>query len=186
MSSPQHSSAANAYARSLLELSNETGSAEVIGQELMELLEALDQDPSFATFLSSPAIGTKERQDVLDRAIRPQVSPLLANFLGVLNEHNRLGDFGEVASSFADLLRQQLGKVDVDVVLPHAIDAAEQETIRQQVSRALGKEASINVSIDESIIGGIVLQIGDKRIDGSVKAQLDSLKQRLLASRQLA
>jgi F-type H+-transporting ATPase subunit delta len=179
----RHSAAARAYAASLLDLANEKGGAEAVGQELAELLEALDQDPQFASFLSSPVISTTERQTILDRVLRPRVSPLLANFLGVLNQHGRLGLLGEVASAFAEMLQQQLGRIEVGVTVAQPIDASEQEAVRQQVSRALGKEASIAVSVDESIIGGIVLQVGDKRIDGSVRAQLDQLKRRMLAAK---
>jgi F-type H+-transporting ATPase subunit delta len=173
-----------AYARSLLELANEQNhQAEVIGQELHQLLEVLDADPHFELFLGSPAIGEVERAQVIDHTFRGRVSPLLANFLGVVNQKGRLGLLRSIVNAYDDLLDQQLGKVEVDVTVAQKLTAEQLEQVRQRVGAALKRDAVVHQYIDPAIIGGLVLRVGDRLLDASVRYQLRAIRHQLLAAR---
>src|SRR5438552_11849604 len=104
-----------AYAQSLLELANEQKQAEAIGQELAVLRQLVDENPSFREVLTNPSVSVAERQELLDKIFHGKVSPLVFNTLGVLNKKNRLGLISQIAQGYADLLDEQLGKVEVDL-----------------------------------------------------------------------
>jgi F-type H+-transporting ATPase subunit delta len=171
------------YARSLLELAQERKNAVELGDELSSLYEVLLENPTFKAFLNDPGIGHEERTRVIDKVLKPQVNPLVANFLGVLNVHGRLGILGDIAQAYNDLLDEMLGKVEVDVTVSQRLSAEDLEQVRQKVSAALQKDAVVHQYVDESIIGGMILRVGDQLIDASVKSQLESMKRQLLAAR---
>ena len=170
------------YARSLLELAQERNLAQPIGAELASIREVLEANPTLREFLKDPAIGAEERTGVVDRVLRARVDPLLSNVLGVLGVHGRLGLLDEIASAYADLLDELQGKVEVNVTVAKELTPAELEQVRQRVGSALKKDAVIDQSVDESIIGGLVLRVGDKLIDASVRSQLETMRRQFLAA----
>ncbi|MDB5298987.1 MAG: atpH [Phycisphaerales bacterium] len=168
------------YARSLLELANEKNQAEEIGRELAGLGEILAANPGFRAYLADPAVGKAERNAAVEKIFRGRVSPLFYNFLGVVNGHGRLSLLGDIASAYANLLDAQLGNVEVDVTSAQKLTPDQLEQVRQRVSQALGKNARIRESVDDSILGGLVVQVGDRLIDASVASQLRAMKHQLL------
>jgi len=171
------------YARALLDLANEQQQAAPIGDELRDLKSLIDSDRDVRLFLSSPAIGTAERRQALEHAFKGKVSPLMWNFLGVLNNKNRLGLLDQIADAYSDLLDEQLGKVEVDVTVAHRLDDDQLATVQRRVSEALKKDAVVRKDVDDAIIGGMVLRVGEKLIDASVRYQLKAMRDRLLAAR---
>jgi len=171
-----------AYAQSLLELANEQKQAEPIEAELLELRKLVDETPSAGEVFTNPAISIIERAQILDRIFRGKVSTLLFNVLGVMNQHGRLGYIGELVQAYHDLLDLQLNKVEVDLIVAHPLESDALNSAQQKISAALGKQAVVHQQIDESIIGGMIVRVGDKLIDSSVKHQLEAMKQQLLAS----
>ena len=177
----QHTSPlATAYARSLLELANEQNQAEPIGQELADLEKVLESEAAFETFLSNPAIGEVERGQVIEKVFRGRVSPLLANFLGVLNRKGRLGLLRQITTAYQELLEDQMGLIEVDVISAQRLTPDQLEEVRRKVSAALTREAVVHQYVDLSIIGGIILRVSDKLIDASVRYQLEALRHKLL------
>ena len=180
----QHSSPLSvAYARSLLELANVQNQAEPIGQELSEIEKVIESNPTFETFLSNPAIGQLERGKVIEKVFRGRVSPLLANFLGVVNAKGRLGLLEQIASAYRDLLDEQLGKIEVDVFVAQKLTTDQLEQVRKQVGAALKRDAVVYQYVDDSVIGGLVIRVEDRLLDASVRAQLRAVRRRLLAAR---
>lgn len=180
----QHSSPlATAYAKSLLELALEQNQAEPIGKELADLEKVLESDPAFETFLASPAIGEVERGQVIEKVFRGRVSPLLANFMGVVNRKGRLGLLKQIAASYQTLLEERLGLIEVDVISAQRLTPDQLEEVRRKVSAALKREAIVHQYVDESIIGGLLIRVEDQLLDASVKAQLRAIRRQLLAAR---
>lgn len=182
MAKPQvNTAAANAYAKSVLDLANEQQQAEAVGEELGSIREAIESDPAVAEFLANPAVGEAERTQLLDRAFRGRVSPLVMNLIGVMNAKGRLGLLAAVAGAYEALLDEQRGKVEVDVTVAHRLDDGQLEEVRRRVGEALGRDAVVHQSVDESIIGGLILRVGDRLIDASVREQLQAVRRQMLA-----
>jgi F-type H+-transporting ATPase subunit delta len=100
-----------------------------------------------------------------------------------MNAKDRLGYLAHLTHAYAVLLEIKLGKIDVDVTVATALDPAALEEVRRLVSAALNKDAVVHQKVDESILGGLVLKVGDKLIDGSAKGQLEQLKRKLLVAK---
>ncbi|HEX3602040.1 MAG TPA: ATP synthase F1 subunit delta [Lacipirellulaceae bacterium] len=176
------STTAYAYAQSLLDVANERKVAEEIAGELEAIQGIINNDPLFKQFLSDPAIGNDARNGLLQRVFQGRVSPLLWNFLHVLSQREALPLFAEITGAYAKLFEQQLGKVEVDLTVAQQLGNTELENVRQRISSALKRDAILHQYVDDSIIGGMVLRVGDTMIDGSVKSQLQSLRHRMLAA----
>lgn len=182
MNAAQHFSAtAVAYARTLLELATERQQQEAIAQELGQLQEIVGANPSFKTILSDPAIGLTDRTALLEKVFSGRVSPLVWNFLRVLNSRGSLKLLVEIADAYEDLLNDQMGRIEVDVTVAHKLPADELEEVRRRVGKALRKEAVVHQYVDDSIIGGLVVRVGDRLIDASVRSQLKAMRQQLLS-----
>lgn len=181
---PRTSPLAVAYARSVLELANAQNQAREIGQELEELVKIVDSDPSFANFLASPAIGEEERGRVVEKVFgEGRVSPLVFNFLGVANRKGRLGMLRQIAIAYADLLEEQMGIVEVDVTVAHRLTPEQADEVRRRVGEALKREVVLHQYIDESLIGGLLIRVGDRLLDASVRAQLQAVRRKLLSAK---
>lgn len=186
MDTTHHSPTVLSYAESLLELAEEQGQAEAIGEELTAVGGMLEANASFGQFLSDPAIGNAERERVLTEAFGGgQASPLLWNFLRVLNAKGRLNLLAEVIAAYGDLYDDRHGKVEVDMTVPAKLDADDLEFVQLRISEALKKDAVVHQYVDASLIGGMVLQVGDRLIDGSVKGQLAALRKQIVAAKPL-
>jgi F-type H+-transporting ATPase subunit delta len=171
------------YARSLLELANEgQQQAEAIGEELRDVRQVIDANPTFGLYLADPAISQAQRGESIKKIFGGQASKLLQDFLGVLNEKGRLGMFIEIAGAYGSLLEQQLSKVDVDVTVAQKLDDQQLEQVRQRVSSALKRDAVVHQYLDDSLIGGMLLRVQDQLIDASVRSQLQAITTRMLAS----
>ena len=167
------------YAQALLELAGDQ--AESIGDETAQLQHVIETNPTFAAFLADPSIGEAERGAVLERTFKGKVSPLLWNFLGVLNTKDRLGSFIQMAGAYHHLLDQKLGNVEVDLTVAQPLTDDQIQNARQKISAALGKKALIRSHTDDSIIGGVIVRVGDQLLDASVRYQLQAMKEQLLA-----
>ena len=151
-------------------------------RDLQALREAIESDPTFKEFLSNPSVSTGDRARVLKSTLEGRASQLLRNFVGVLAANGRLGLLTQAAEAYDGLLGEQLGKVEVDVIVAQRLTPEQLEKVRQKVSTALKKDAVIHQYVDDSIIGGLILRVQDQLIDASVKHQLEALKQKLMSA----
>lgn len=172
-----------AYAQALLELAIADGQGQQIAGELQALVQIIAQEPDCKSFLVDPGISCAERWDVLQRIFAGRISPLLLNFLGVLNEKDRFALLGHIAQAYAAMLDKKQNVVRAQVTVAAELDQQQVEEVCRRVSEALGKTAVIEQKIDPAVIGGLVLRVEDQLMDVSVRAQLDALKKQLLASR---
>jgi F-type H+-transporting ATPase subunit delta len=183
METTHHSPVVLSYATSLLELAEEQKIADPIGKELEQIGEILEQNPTFVLYLADPAISQESRAKLLGDVFGGKLSPLLWNFIGVLNLKNRLSLLGQIITAYGDLLDDKYGKIEVDVTTAHKLSKDELENVRQRVGTALKRDAVIHEYVDESLVGGMMLRVQDQLIDASVKSQLEKIKQKLASIR---
>jgi F-type H+-transporting ATPase subunit delta len=174
-----------AYAQALLDLANEANNAEGIGTEMGDLRQIIDANDQFTQVLADPAISNEERGRLIHRVFDGRISQLVLNFLGLVNEKGRMNLLTAMAGAYDALLDQQRGNTEVDVTVAHKLNDDQLESVRRTVSEALKRNAVVHQFLDESIIGGVVLRVRDQLIDGSVRAQLTAMRQKLLAGRPI-
>jgi F-type H+-transporting ATPase subunit delta len=179
MTTSNFSPTAVSYARALLELAGDQAAA--TGDEVAALDGILEQNATFAAFLADPGIGAGERTAVLGRIFSGKVSPLLWNFLRVLNTHGRLGLLRQIAGAYHEMLDERLGKVEVDLTVAKPLTDEQTAAARQKISAALRKDAVVHTYVDDAIIGGVIVRVQDKLLDASVRYQLQAMKEQLLA-----
>jgi F-type H+-transporting ATPase subunit delta len=172
-----------AYAQALLELAQPQNKAESIGRELEQIREIVEQNKTIGLFLADPAIGQIERGETIKRIFENRIDPLLMNFLSVLNEKGRAGSLVAISEAYDDLLDELLGKIEVDVTVAHRLNDSQLQEVRRKISAALNKDAVVYQYVDEKIIGGLVIRVQDRLIDGSVRAQLDAMHKQLLTAK---
>lgn len=183
-SSPTIDAVARVYAQSLLELAEAAGGdAKIaeIGEELQALLEVVRGDAMIAEFLRSPIVDRNKRGASLRTVLDGRVSDLLLRFVLVLNGKGRLGRIDDIVAAYDELLNARFGKVEVDVfTVDGRLDDAQLSLLSEKIRTRLGKEPVFHQYADASLIGGLVLRVGDQLIDGSVRGRLRGLRETIL------
>ncbi|RMF39011.1 MAG: ATP synthase F1 subunit delta [Planctomycetota bacterium] len=162
------------YARALLDVSG----AEVdrVLEELQAIVdECLDRYPALEELLASPRVTSEQKEAMVDRVFGGRIAPVLLNFLKVLCRRRRVGYVRAIQTVAAELREEQLGRVRVTVQTPYPLTDAQRDQIQQAFRQAYGKDAVIDERVDESLLGGIVLRVGDEVIDGSVVGVLGAM-----------
>lgn len=176
---------ARVYAQSLLELADAAGGDEKIVEtsaELMAIMEIIRSDESTAEFLRSPIIEREKRAAAIRRIFEGRVSDLILRFMLVLNGKGRLGEFGAMATAYDQLVNKRLGRVEVDVyTVEGRLETDELAVVGEKVKARFGQDPVFHQYADASMIGGLVLRVGDQLIDGSVRGQLRRMREELLA-----
>lgn len=173
---------ARTYAQSLFELAEQQGGAagteEILG-ELEDILELARTEAKFGEFLSSLILPARKRKATLKTIFGGRVSGLTLNFLLVLNDKERLSHLPTIVSAYERMVQEAFGRVEVDVYTPAPIDQHQLADIRSRLQTVLKREPVMHAYVDESMIGGIRVQIGDQLIDASVATRLRKMREKL-------
>ena len=170
-------SLARPYARAAFDLANEAGTLADWSSKL-EFAAAVARDPQVQTLIGNPAFGG----DKLVGLFLPQgekADSAFANFLATLAANRRLPILADVADGFAALKRAAEGVLKVNVRAAVAIDAAQADALKAALGKRFGRQIELTSTIDESVIGGAIIDAGDTVIDGSVRGRLERLAQTL-------
>ena len=170
---------ARVYSRSILELAEQQGQAEAVLDELQELVKYLDRNPEFEQFLGSPLVEAEDRGRTLEKALRGKASDLLVDSLQVVNRKGRLGLLRAIAEGYRIEFRDLRGIADAVVRTAVPLSEPMRIRVRESVARFTGKQPFLIEKVDPSLIGGIVIEVGGQKIDGSVSSRLRELGQNL-------
>lgn len=152
--------------------------------EGMELLAAVTGDPELAKLLADPRVPadrvTDLVRDVLIEIGGDGFFPTMANFVRVLGEGRRLGLGPEIARLFEAERSRRAGRSAVEIVSAYELAPPQVELLAQAIGRRLGREITLETAVDDSLIGGVVIRIGDSVIDASLAGRLRELAQELV------
>jgi F-type H+-transporting ATPase subunit delta len=178
--SEQEIAIARVYAQAALTLAQARGEADEILAELAGLSNLMDRDPAFESFLRSPLVDTEERRASLDRAGRGNMNEILLDTLQVMNNKGRSGLVRAFVEAYAQEYEALRGQVRVRVQSAVPLTEILRGQLQQAVSSYTGKTAKLEEIVEPSLIGGLVVQVADRRIDTSVVKEIRGLGQRLL------
>jgi F-type H+-transporting ATPase subunit delta len=176
----QQLAVASVYSRALLELARENGQEDDLLEEIQGVARVLEENQDLASFFDSPVVDAEARRKVIDQALRGRLSDLLVDALQVLNRKDRLGLLPAVAEGYRRAHRDAKGIIEVAVKSALPLSEPQRAELRRQVTAVTGREAQFVENVDPSILGGLVVQFGDQKIDASVASRLKDLSQRLL------
>ncbi len=149
-------------------------------QQLADFAATVDQNRDLRELLSNPSIAQEQKVRILDAiAKRIGMFPQVRNFVAVIMEHQRLGDLNEILADYATVADEQSGLVEAQITSAHALNEEDRKQLEAQIARKAGGQVRTTYLQDPSLLGGVVVKIGSTVYDGSVRAQLVDLRQRL-------
>ncbi len=168
------------YAQSLLEAAKAANRLERIREEFDDLAEAVTGSPELVDLLRNPQIERQAKRDVLESALG-EADEIFRNFVRLVAEKNRIGELEEIHHEWERLLAAEARVLPVEVTT--AVDLSDEEAadIVRRIEQAAGRRVEATRHVDRELIGGLVLQAGSLRVDGSVRGRLESLRRDLLA-----
>jgi F-type H+-transporting ATPase subunit delta len=169
------------YARSLFEAATETGpdTLDVVHAELGEFAAAVDQVPELRALLTNPEIDSDERSAAL-REILADADELLRNFVLLLSEKGRTAQLDEIYREFDALVAEAEGRLTVQLTTAVELTEDAAASIVKKIEQSSGRTVEATRAVDPGLIGGIVLQVGSHRLDGSVRGRLNRLRHELV------
>ena len=174
---------ARVYAEALLTTAARAQLADTVEEELTAVAEGvLKPNPGIVAFFDSADVSRAAKLPMLGSAFEKNASDLFKNFLGVLNQNGRLGLLRDIAASFAALRDVQANRIRIKVRTASELNDAQRESLRSTLATTLNQEPILAVTVDPELLGGLVVQIGDRVYDTSVKSRLETLRTHLMTS----
>ena len=171
---------ARRYATALADVVTARGEAQEVRGELHDWAEMMQSNDQLLEVFRNPTIPYEQKRKVLTTLIaRARVRPTTANFLQVLLQNQRLADLIEVNKRFAQILDERSGMVSAEVTTARPVPQSAQDALRAKLTAMTGRNVRLNFATDEELIGGIVARIGSTIYDGSVRNQLQQVRERL-------
>jgi F-type H+-transporting ATPase subunit delta len=153
-----------------------------VREELEDVVAALDDVPELAALLENPEIESRVKAGVLDQVLGG-ADELVRNFIRLVVEKGRAGEVREIVAEFETLVAEQQRILDVELTTATALSEQEFGRILGRIEAASGRKVQASRSVDPNLIGGIVLQAGSMRLDGSIRGRLERLRQQLSTTR---
>lgn len=171
------SGVAGRYAGSLYELAEESKSASAVEKDLGRFETLLEGSTDLQRLIKSPVFSSDEQFKaigaVLDKA---GISGLVGNFLRVVAKNRRLFAVPGMIRAFRRIAAEKRGEVSAEVTSAHELTAAQEKELAAVLKDVAGKDVTVNVTVDPSLLGGLVVKLGSRQIDTSLKTKLNSLK----------
>lgn len=174
---------ARVYAGALLEIGRENKVLQLIEEELGTLSRLLVEDAEFRVYCKTPVISRESKKSFIDKVFQGKFSDIIVNFLKVLVDNGRLSDISTVNETFLEFLDIENGRLRVLITSSSKLDEATITGIKSALAAKFKKEIIIEEKVDASILGGIIIRIGDMIIDGSLVKDLNNIRRNLLSSK---
>lgn len=171
---------ADIYARSLLELAEQSRSVEAVANDLETVSMLLEQNPDFEAFLASPYFAEQTKRDLVRKVFTGKLQALTLNFLSVMIDHDRGMFLPAIIGRYRQLYRVYQGYRTVEVTVAQPMSDEQAEKLSRELAQALQAKVDLDVHVDPSIIGGVVIRYDDKMVDNSVKGRLARTVNQLL------
>jgi F-type H+-transporting ATPase subunit delta len=177
------STIAQNYAETLLALAQKANDLRGWGTMLTGIADAMEQDPRLRLFLESPRVGAPAKNAVLSAALMDRSPRNFLRFVQSLVTHRRQMLIPEIAREYLDLVDAAEGRMHARVTVARATSDDESAAIARHLSRMFGKDVIPHLVIDPQIMGGVIVNVGDTVLDGSVRKRLSSLRRRMMIGR---
>src|ERR1700722_9394746 len=157
--------------------------AAAVLQQLKDFAGTLEGSAQLREVLSDPSMAKEQKLRVLD-AIAGKIGmlPQVRNLIAVIVDHERLSDLNEIVAEYAALADKHAGWTDAEITSAHALSAADRAELETQVGKLAGGRIRANYREDRALLGGAIVKIGSTIYDGSVRGQLQQLKQKLVSA----
>lgn len=166
---------AQVYARALFEVAKEHGKLDLVREQLGQFADALNENGDLRVFFFSPYFSTEEKKDGLHKALL-DADPAIVNFLETLLERHRMPVIFRIRDQYGRLWDEENRLLPVEVTSAVDLDDATVKSIGERIGEQTGQRVELTSRVDPSILGGIVLRVGNSILDASIKHRLDQLR----------
>ena len=174
---------ARRYAAALADVVIKTGETDAVRSELKTWGELIESNTDLRSVFANPSIAHADKEDILEKLIaRTRPGRTSANFLRVLLRNSRLTELSEILVRFESELEERSGNVIAKITSARELSENEKAELAANLARITGKNIKPTYIVDTGIIGGVVTQIGSTVYDGSVRTQLENLKEEMIGS----
>ncbi len=171
------SGVAERYASSLYELASEAGSVDQIGAELAGFQTLINESADMKRFIESPVFSAEDQLRAVAAVLeKAGIAGLTANFIKVAAANRRLFAIPGMIKSYFQIVARNRGEISADVTSAHALTSAQENELKATLKSVTGKDVAINVTVDPSILGGLIVKVGSRQIDTSLRTKLSTLK----------
>jgi F-type H+-transporting ATPase subunit delta len=168
---------AGRYALALFELAQEQGELDRVAGDLHRLREMLAESADLERLIRSPVLSREDQARALTAlGERADFAPLTRQFLGLVAHNRRLFALPKVIAAYDGLLAEQRGEVGAEVASAVALSSEQLESVRQQLATAVGQTVKLSTAVDRSLLGGLVVRVGSRMIDASIRTKLQQLE----------
>ena len=166
------------YAQALFDAAREKKRVEVVREELGDFVAAVNDVPELRALLFNPQLDPRARVSALEGVLQ-DADELVRNFLLLVAERGRATALDDIFREFERLVAQEAGQLTVELTTAIEVSDEEAEQIVKQIEQASGRPVEATRHVDPELIGGVVLQVGSRRVDASVRGRLDRLRRQL-------
>ena len=154
-----------------------------VQQQLNDFNDALAESRALREVLANPAIPSDEKLKVLDAiSARVNMLPQVRNFLAVIMDNQRLSELNEIVAEYHAVVDEQSGVAEAEITSAHPLNDQDRAELESQVAKLAGGRVRTTYRQDTNLLGGAVVRIGSTVYDGSIRAQLQQLKQKLVSA----
>ncbi|MFI5280671.1 MAG: ATP synthase F1 subunit delta [Gemmatimonadales bacterium] len=171
------------YASAVLALAREADAVDHFGDLLDAVAGAVAATPSVKAVLMSPRVRKDAKQQVLAKALKGVAPEAFVRFLQAVVRRGRQGILSDISAAYGELADQHFNRVHASVTTARAVDAKLAKEIGERLERAMGKTVLQHFHVDPLVVGGVVVRVGDRVFDGSIRRRLMSLRRAMLTTR---
>ena len=170
---------ADRYAQALFEVGEETQTTSELYQELSELVEIFNENKDLYNFLKSPLSGREDKKNVIQNIFKNQLSNSMNNFLKIVIDKDRISTIENIKESYKGLLNDKNNILEGTAITAVELSEKEIKDLEKNLSIKYNKNVTLNNIVDKTILGGVLVKLGNEEIDGTVKTRLSKMKKQL-------
>lgn len=168
---------AERYATAIFEISKERKTLDKLEANIADLAAVLDESADLRALINSPVVPRADQKAAMMAvADKMGLIPVMRNGLGVMADKRRLFVLPQLLVKLREMIAEHKGEISADVISAKALTKAQSEKLAETLKKGVGKTVNINATVDESLIGGLIVKVGSKMIDTSIRSRLNSLQ----------
>jgi len=168
---------AGRYATALFELADADNSLEAVSGDLETIGVMIEESDDLTRLIRSPVISREDQSRAMDAVlVAAEIGELTQKFIGVVAANRRLFALPAMITNFDKLLSDRRGETTAEVVSASALSDSQLDAVKQSLKKAMGVDVAIDAKVDEEILGGLVVRVGSRMVDSSLKTKLDQLR----------
>jgi F-type H+-transporting ATPase subunit delta len=170
---------ARGYAQALFQVAKAEGALEQVEDELFRFARTLENETRLREALTDPSLPSEHRARMVEELLGPKASPHTTNIVAFLVQQGRARELPKIIDSLVQLAAEERNKAVAEVRSATPLDAEQREKLKDAIARATGKQVELKVLVDPSVIGGLLVRVGDQVFDGTVRRKLQMAREHI-------